>query len=444
MDEELPMYTHFNEINQIDPSYFQNYDVKRGLRNADGSGVVVGVTNISNVHGYVIFDGDKYPDEGRLTYRGYRIRNLVDNVVAEGRFGFEEVAYLLWTGELPTAAQLAAFRAKIDAARDLPDGFTINYIMKPPSRDIMNVMARSVLELYAFDEHAEDRTSEHEVDTAIALLSRLPRIMVLAYHAMRDAFYGDSMFIHHYIEGESTAETILSMMRPDRKYTELEARTLDVMMMIHAEHGGGNNSTFTCRCLTSADTDPYSAYAGAIGSLKGARHGGANNRVLKMTDDIKEHVADITDEGQVADYLRKILNKEAYNRTGLIYGMGHAVYTLSDPRAELCHRYAKKLVEGTEHEDEFRLLELIEQLTPELMAEQGKTKPMCANVDLYSGCVYNTLGIPREMLTPIFACSRMAGWAAHRFEEIVSGKRIMRPAYKRAGDLREYVPMDQR
>lgn len=444
MKESLPLYTDFEKCHSIDPCYYTTYDIKRGLRNADGTGVVVGVTNISNVHGYVVSEGDKVPDRGRLLYRGYSISDLVDHAVAENRFGFEETAYLLMAGELPTAEQLKTFNDLIAAQRDLPDGFTANYIMKPPTRDLMNAMSRAVLQLYAFDDEAENRSSEHEVDTAIMLLSRLPRIMVLSYHVMRDKFFGDSMFIHHYIPGQSTAETILSMLRPDRQFTDTEAKTLDIMLMLHAEHGGGNNSTFTCRAVTSADTDPYSAYAAAIGSLKGARHGGANNRTLRMTDDIKQHVADITDEGQVADYLRKIVRKEAYDRTGLIYGMGHAVYTLSDPRAELLHKYAERLVVGTEHEAEFRLLEIIERLAPQLLAEAGKSKDICANVDLYSGCVYSTLGVPRELLTPMFASARMAGWSAHRFEEIVSGKRIMRPAFKKTGHAREYVDIADR
>ena len=444
MKESLPLYTDFEKCHSIDPCYYTTYDIKRGLRNADGTGVVVGVTNISNMHGYVVSEGDKVPDRGRLSYRGYSISDLVDHAVAENRFGFEETAYLLMAGELPTAEQLKTFNDLIAAQRDLPDGFTANYIMKPPTRDLMNAMSRAVLQLYAFDDEAENRSSEHEIDTAIMLLSRLPRIMVLSYHVMRDKFFGDSMFIHHYVPGQSTAETILSMLRPDRQFTDTEAKTLDIMLMLHAEHGGGNNSTFTCRAVTSADTDPYSAYAAAIGSLKGARHGGANNRTLRMTDDIKQHVADITDEGQVADYLRKIVRKEAYDRTGLIYGMGHAVYTLSDPRAELLHKYAERLVVGTEHEAEFRLLEIIERLAPQLLAEAGKSKDICANVDLYSGCVYSTLGIPRELLTPMFASARMAGWSAHRFEEIVSGKRIMRPAFKKTGHAREYVDIADR
>ena len=444
MKHDLPLYRDFATVNSIDPSYYQRYDIKRGLRNADGTGVTAGVTNISNVHGYMFSDNDKIPDKGRLSYRGYSITDLVDHCMEENRFGFEETAYLLMSGELPNPEQLAQFNAMLEDYRDLPDGFTSNYVMRPPTKDLMNALARSVLCLYAFDEDAEDRGSDHEIDTSIMLLSRLPRIMVLAYHAMRDKFYGDSMIIHHHIPGQSTAETILSMLRPDRQFTDLEAKTLDMMLMLHAEHGGGNNSTFTCRALTSSDTDPYSAYAGAIGSLKGFRHGGANNRTLHMTDNIKANVSDVTNEGLVADYLRKIIRKEANDGTGLIYGMGHAVYTLSDPRAVCCHKYAERLVVGTDYEEDFRLLEIIERLAPELLAEAGKSKDICANVDLYSGCIYSALGIPRDLLTPLFACARMAGWSAHRFEEIVSGRRIMRPAYKKTGHARDYIPMDQR
>ena len=332
---DLSIYKNFESTHAVDPRMYERYTIKRGLRNADGSGVVVGVTSVSNVHGYVISDEEKTADEGVLTYRGYNIVDLVSNAVDEKRFGFEEAAYLLMSGDLPTQTELEKFNKLLQEQRDLPDGFTINYIAQPPTRDIMNAMGRSILSLYAFDERAEERSAEHEVDTAIMLMSRLPRIMVLAYHVLRNKFHGDSLFIHPYREGEATAETILSMLRPDREYTELEARVLDVMMMIHAEHGGGNNSTFSCRSLTSADTDPYSAYAAAIGSLKGARHGGANARVLAMADDAMEHIKDAVDEGSVADYLNKVLDGKAFDHTGLIYGMGHAVYTLSDPRAIL-------------------------------------------------------------------------------------------------------------
>ena len=299
----------------------------------------------------------------------------------------------------------------------------------PP--DIMNILARSILLLYAFDEDAEDRSAHHEIHTAISLISRVPRIMVLAYYAQRAKYYNESMIMHRFIPGQSTAETILSMLRPDRQFTADEARMLDVMLCLHAEHGGGNNSTFTTRVVTSADTDAYSTYAAAIGSLKGHKHGGANHQVLAMQKEIKANVQDWSDEGQVADYLAKIVNKEAYDRTGLVYGMGHAVYTVSDPRAVICKKFAERLAVGTEYEAEFELLKSVERLAPEvILKEKGTKKDMCANVDMYSGFVYSMMGIPEDLFTPLFACARMSGWAAHRFEEIVSGKRIIRPAYK--------------
>lgn len=430
-ENTLSFYDDFYEVNGIDPSYYQRYDVKRGLRNSDGTGVLAGITNISNVHGYVVSEGDVKPVEGKLTFRGYDINDIVRYTAASGRFGYEAVAYLLLGGSLPSAEQLEVFKGKIDDARELPNGFTAEFIMNAPSRNLMNQLIRCVCILYSYDEDAEETSARHEIDTAISLISRLPRIMVLAYHAKRAFHYGESMIMHRFIPGQSTAETILSMLRPDRSYTHDEAVMLDVMLMLHAEHGGGNNSTFTTRVLTSTGTDPYSAYAAAIGSLKGPKHGGANARVLAMHDDIKQHVADWADEGQVADYLRKIVNKEAFDRSGLVYGMGHAVYTLSDPRAVICKQYAGKLAEGTEFEAEYHLLETIERIAPDIIAEKkGGAKKICANIDMYSGFVYRMLGIPDDLFTPIFACSRMAGWAAHRFEELVSGKRIIRPAYK--------------
>lgn len=317
--------------------------------------------------------------------------------------------------------------------------------MSTPSPDIMNLLARSVLVLYADDPNAEDRSYEHEISTAVTLISRLPRIMVLAYYAKQAAFNGKSMIMHRFIPGESTAETILSMLRPDRHYTEEEARMLDIMMCLHAEHGGGNNSTFTCRVLSSSDTDPYSAYAGAIGSLKGSKHGGANHQVLAMQKEIKENVSDWENEDEVASYIAKIVNKEAFDHTGLIYGMGHAVYTKSDPRAVVLKKFATKMAEGTEFEAELNLLKLIERISPEvILQEKGTKKDMCANVDMYSGFVYSLLGIPTDLITPLFACSRMAGWAAHRFEELVSGKRIIRPAYKTGMKPRAYKPIAER
>ena len=443
-ERKLSLYDNITKVNSVDPELYERYPVKRGLRNSDGSGVIAGITNISNVHGYVISEGDKIADEGKLTLRGYDLYDLLSGDDNK-RFRYEEIAYLLLMGDLPTQEQLDFFVSRLDAHRELPDGFTASKIMSTPSPDIMNLLARSVLVLYADDPNAEDRSYEHEISTAVTLISRLPRIMVLAYYAKQAAFNGKSMIMHRFIPGESTAETILSMLRPDRQYTEEEARMLDIMMCLHAEHGGGNNSTFTCRVLSSSDTDPYSAYAGAIGSLKGSKHGGANHQVLAMQKEIKENVSDWENEDEVASYIAKIVNKEAFDHTGLIYGMGHAVYTKSDPRAVVLKKFATKMAEGTEFEAELNLLKLIERISPEvILQEKGTKKDMCANVDMYSGFVYSLLGIPMDLITPLFACSRMAGWAAHRFEELVRGKRIIRPAYKTGMKPRAYKPIAER
>lgn len=443
-ERKLSLYDNITKVNSVDPELYERYPVKRGLRNSDGSGVIAGITNISNVHGYMMSEGDKIADEGKLTLRGYDLYDLLSGEENK-RFRYEEIAYLLLMGDLPTQAQLDFFVSRLDAHRELPDGFTASKIMSTPSPDIMNLLARSVLVLYADDPNAEDRSYEHEISTAVTLISRLPRIMVLAYYAKQAAFNGKSMIMHRFIPGESTAETILSMLRPDRHYTAEEARMLDIMMCLHAEHGGGNNSTFTCRVLSSSDTDPYSAYAGAIGSLKGSKHGGANHQVLAMQKEIKENVSDWENEDEVASYIAKIVNKEAFDHTGLIYGMGHAVYTKSDPRAVILKKFATKMAEGTEFEAELNLLKLIERISPEvILREKGTKKDMCANVDMYSGFVYSLLGIPTDLITPLFACSRMAGWAAHRFEELVSGKRIIRPAYKTGMKPRAYKPIEER
>lgn len=443
-ERKLSLYDNITKVNSVDPELYERYPVKRGLRNSDGSGVIAGITNISNVHGYMMSEGDKIADEGKLTLRGYDLYDLLGGD-EDKRFRYEELAYLLLMGDLPTQDQLDFFISRLDAHRELPDGFTASKIMGTPSPDIMNLLARSVLVLYADDPKAEDRSYEHEISTAVTLISRLPRIMVLAYYAKQAAFNGQSMIMHRFVPGESTAETILSMLRPDRHYTAEEARMLDIMMCLHAEHGGGNNSTFTCRVLSSSDTDPYSAYAGAIGSLKGSKHGGANHQVLAMQKEIKENVSDWENEDEVASYIAKIVNKEAFDHTGLIYGMGHAVYTKSDPRAVVLKKFATKMAEGTEFEAELNLLKLIERISPEvILREKGTKKDMCANVDMYSGFVYSLLGIPTDLITPLFACSRMAGWAAHRFEELVSGKRIIRPAYKTGMKPREYKPIEER
>lgn len=444
-DKSSALYDDIVTVNSVDPALYDMYPVKRGLRNNDGSGVIAGITNISNVHGYMMNEGDKVPVEGKLTFRGYDIYDLLSDTSPSKRYGFEEVAYLLMLGKLPTQDELDQFVAAIDAERELPDGFTAARIMRHPAADLMIMLSRSIISLYADDPNAEDRSIEHEIKTAISLISRLQRIMVLSYHAKQAYFHGDSMIMHRFVPGQSSSETILSMLRPDRAFTPEEARMLDIMMCLHAEHGGGNNSTFTCRVLSSADTDPYSAYAGAVGSLKGSKHGGANHQVLGMQAEIKENVKNWEDDDELAAYIAKIVNKEAYDKTGLIYGMGHAVYTLSDPRAIICKDFATRLAEGTEYEPELNLLKSIERLAPEvILQEKGTNKDMCANVDMYSGFVYSMMGIPADLITPLFACSRMAGWAAHRMEEILTGKRIIRPAYKTAVKEQDYVSIEQR
>ena len=439
------LYEAYTANNKIDPKYYEKFNVKRGLRNPDGSGVMAGVTNICNVHGYVINEGEKSPDEGKLVFRGYNINDLVSNVVAENRFGYEEIAYLLLGGKLPTEHQLENFRELLDNNRELPEGFFEDMILKAPSKNIMNKMSRAVLALYSYDDVPDNTEVKHEVDTAVSIIAKMPVIMVSAYQVKQRYYNHKSMFMHPLIPGQSTAETILSMLRPDRQFTDEEAKLLDVMLMLHAEHGGGNNSTFTCRVLTSSGTDPYAAYSAAIGSLKGPRHGGANHKVIQMHQYIKDNVKNWDDEGEVADFLRKILRKEAGDGTGLIYGMGHAVYTLSDPRAVILKQNAAKMAIGSEFEAEYRLLEMIERLTPELFKEvKGDEKKMCANVDMYSGFVYKMLGIPEDLFTPLFAVSRMAGWCAHRFEESMTGKRIIRPAYKSVSKEKAYIPLNNR
>lgn len=431
--------------NTIDPKLYERYTVKRGLRNADGTGVTAGLTNICNVHGYVVNEGEKAPIKGQLIYRGYNVEDLVSNAIKENRFAYEEIVYLLLMGSLPSRDELAAFQSIISENRALPDNFFEDMILKAPSKNIMNKMARSILALYSYDENPENNSPEYEMATAISIISKLPNIMVSAYQVKKRSFDGMSLFMHPLIPEHSTAEMILSALRPDRQFTDAEAKMLDLLMILHAEHGGGNNSTFSCRVLTSSGTDPYSAYSAAIGSLKGPRHGGANLKVSAMQDCIKENVSNWEDETEVADFLRKILRKEAFDKTGLIYGMGHAVYTLSDPRAVILKENAYKLAKGTDFEKEFNLLEKIERLTPSLFAEvTGNDKVMCANVDMYSGFVYRMLGIPQDLFTPMFAVSRMAGWCAHRFEEIVTGKRIIRPAYKAVAPELEYVPINER
>lgn len=432
--------------NRISPEAYTRFDVKRGLRNADGTGVMAGLTRICSVEGYYIDDGERVPKEGRLIYRGIDMNEIVDNCIVENRFGFEEVAWLLLFGDLPTQKQLDRFCELLAECRELPDEFIEDMIMKAPSPDIMNKVARSVLALYSFDQNPDDTSVENVLRQSIQLMAQIPSIMAYAYQVKRRVYDHKSMFIHQNKKSLKTAESILHSIRADRKFTDEEAKLLDLCMIIHAEHGGGNNSTFATRCITSSGTDTYSAIAAGIGSLKGPKHGGANIKVHKMVEDMKAHVSDPTNEGQVADYLAKVIQKKAGDGSGLIYGMGHAVYTLSDPRAVILKRSAREYSKKCGFEADFRTLELIEELTPELFAKyKGEKKKICANVDLYSGLIYDMLKIPQELFTPLFMSSRIAGWSAHRIEELTGGGgRIMRPAYKSVSLPRRFVPMAER
>ncbi len=434
-----------SDYSKIDPALYEKYHVRRGLRYSDGSGVAAGITRICSVHGYIIDEGIRTPIPGQLIYRGYDINDLVENAEREDRFVFEEVVHLLLFGQLPTKRELADCEHALSVRRELPPGFLVDSIMQSPSKNIMNKLSRSILSLYSYDENPDNTTLRDEMNIALNLIAKMPNLMNGAYQTKRHKFDNSSMIMHQLRPEERTAESILSLLRNDRNYTRKEAQLLDIMLALHAEHGGGNNSTFACRVSTSSGTDPYAAYASAINSLKGPRHGGANIKVIEMLDDIKAHVHNWADEGEVADYLTKILKKEAADRSGLIYGMGHAVYTLSDPRAVILKRKAFELAEGKEIEAEFKLLDLIEKLTPELMKNvRGIDKTVCANVDMYSGLVYRMLGIPDDLFTPLFASARMVGWSAHRMEEILTGKRIIRPAYRTLATGKEYIPLCQR
>ena len=444
-DRLKQMCADFVQNSLIDSSLYNKFGVKRGLRNSDGSGLVAGITNVCCVHGYVLSEGDKQPIDGELIYRGYNVRDLVGGALGDDRYGYEEVAYLLLFGVLPNERELTSFSRLIAEYRELPRYFSEDVNMRNPSPNIMNKMQQAVLTLYSYDSDPEDKSVESEMMKAISVISKLPAIMVASYQTMRRFYYNDTMVMHQINKEESLAESILSTLRDDRAYTPEEAKLLDVCLMLHAEHGGGNNSTFTCRTVSSSGTDAYSAYSAAIGSLKGPRHGGANIKVMEMLEHVKAGVKDWDNDGEVREFLRKLLRREAGDKSGLIYGMGHAVYTLSDPRAVILKSNAMKLAEGTEFEAEFRLLDSIERLTPEVFAEErGDIKNICANVDMYSGLVYKMLKIPVEMYTALFACARMAGWCAHRMEEMINGKRIIRPAYKAINLNKEYIPLSDR
>ena len=429
----------------IDPALYEKYHIKRGLRNSDGTGVKAGITNICNVHGYLLNEGELEPIPGQLIYRGYSITDIVENVEEEDRYGYEETSFLLLFGHLPTPTELKWFNDTISENRDLPRDFVEDMILKAPSKNIMNKLSRSILALYSYDPDCEKKGLENEMRIAMSLIAKLPVIMAAAYQVKRRVFDNQSMIMHPVNYDENTAQCILSLLRPDRQYNKEQAQMLDRLLMLQAEHGGGNNSTFTTRVLTSSGTDPYSTYSSAICSLKGPRHGGANLQVIQMLDNFKANIKNWEDEGEVADYMRRTILKETNDHSGLIYGMGHAVYTISDPRAVILKKKAFELAKGKEIEAEFRLLETIERLTPEIFRMvKGSTKTMCANVDMYSGLVYRMLGIPDELFTPLFAVARISGWAAHRMEEKLTGSRIIRPAYKAIAKEKEYIKLNER
>lgn len=425
---------------------FKKYDVKKGLRNDDGTGVVAGLTSVGSVIGYDMIDGKKTPAEGQLRYRGYSLCDIVKNCEKERRFGFEEVAYLLLLGQLPDKSELKMFSSLLGIHRPLPAGFAEDMILKAPSSDIMNKLARSVLASYSYDKSPDEITVENLLRQSVELIARLPIMAAYGYAAKRHYYDGDSLILHTPQKNLSTAENFLYMLRRDNKYTREEAESLDVLLMIQAEHGGGNNSAFTTRVVSSSGTDTYSAIAAAIGSLKGPKHGGANAKVMSMMENIKDNVVNWDDREEVSSYIAKILRKEAYDGSGLVYGMGHAIYTKSDPRAVLLKERAERLAKKKKKfYDEYKLYSLIEEITPKVFAEvKGSNKPMCANVDLYSGFVYKMLGIPAEMYTPLFAISRVVGWSAHRLEETLGCSRIIRPAYKSIVTNKEYVSIKER
>lgn len=432
------------QADHLEPEMFDKYEVQRGLRDKNGNGVVTGLTNISRIEAFKMVDGVKTPCEGKLWYRGYDCIDLVKGFRNTG-FGFEEVAYLLLFGELPDANQLKQFRDILAANRRLPTNFTRDVIMKAPSNDIMNSLTRSVLTLASYDDNCSDTSIENVLRQCMSLIGVFPMLAVYAYHAYNHYQNDDSMYIHRPSEELSAAENLLMMLRPDREYTELEAKVLDIALVLHMEHGGGNNSTFTTRVVTSSGSDTYSVIAAALSSLKGPKHGGANIKVVEMMRDIESNVSDWADEDAVRAYLKKILNKEAFDRKGLIYGMGHAVYSLSDPRAQVFKGFVEMLASAKGREKDFALYSMIEHIAPQVIAEKSRIyKGVSANVDFYSGFVYSMLEIPLEMFTPIFAIARIVGWSAHRIEELINMDKIIRPAYKSVMQEREYVELKDR
>lgn len=430
---------------KIDPTLYSKWDVKRGLRDQTGKGVLTGLTHISDVRANKIVDGVQVPIDGELFYRGYNIRDLVNGFSADNRFGYEEVTYLLLFDKLPNEEELTKFKNLLSFYRSLPTSFVRDIIMKAPSRDMMNTLARSVLTLYSYDEKDDDISIPNVLRQSLQLISLFPLLSVYGYQAYRHYHDNKSLYIHSPKENLSTAENILRILRPDKSYTPLEARILDVALVLHMEHGGGNNSTFTTHVVTSTHTDTYSAIAAALGSLKGPRHGGANLKVVDMIADMKKEIKDWKDEDEVSAYLRKLLRGEAFDHQGLIYGMGHAVYSTSDPRELIFKEYVEKLSKEKGLSEEFELYSLIEKLGPKIISqERHMFKGVCCNVDFYSGFVYEMLGIPKELFTPMFAVARIVGWSAHRIEELSNNGKIIRPAYKPVITDEQYVALSNR
>lgn len=429
----------------IDPDLYTKYDVKRGLRDLNGKGVLVGLTEISDVCATKIVDGKSVPADGELYYRGYNVKDIIGGLGHENHFGFEECTYLLLFGKLPTASELKEFSGMLSEYRTLPTSFVADIIMKAPSRDMMNTLARSVLTLYSYDDLADDISLPNVLRQCLQLISLFPLLAVYGYQAYKHYHDGASLFIHPPKPEYSTAENILHILRPDSKFTPLEAKLLDTALILHMEHGGGNNSTFTTHLVSSSGTDTYSVIAASLGSLKGPKHGGANIKVVKMFDDMKAHLSDWEDEEEISRYLRALLHKEAFDHAGLIYGMGHAVYSLSDPRARIFRSFVEDLSAEKGYEKEFALYAAVERLAPQIIAEERKIyKGVSPNVDFYSGFAYSMLGLPVELYTPIFAIARISGWSAHRLEEVAINGKIMRPAYKNIGEHKAYIPMEER
>ena len=433
------------EAGMIDSELFTRYEVKRGLRDLNGKGVLTGLTNISDVRATEIVNGETVPAHGRLFYRGYDVKDLVSGFTSENRFGFEEVAYLLLFDRLPTADELENFKGLLAGYRSLPTSFVRDIIMKAPSPDMMNALARSVLTLYSYDDRADDTSLPNVLRQSLQLISLFPLLSIYGYQAYNHYHSGNSLYIHQPQPGLSTAENILYTLRPDKRYTPLEARLLDMALVLHMEHGGGNNSSFTTHVVTSSLTDTYSVIAAAIGSLKGPRHGGANIKVVRMFEDMKEHVRDWKDDDEIAAYLRKLLYKEAFDQSGLIYGVGHAIYSKSDPRACILREYVGQLATEKNMQDEYGLYSAVERLAPVVIsAERQMYKGVSINVDFYSGFVYNMLGLPVELFTPMFAIARIVGWSTHRLEELANNGKIIRPAYKAICTEHDYVNMHDR